>query len=89
MPNTICQKVFFTSTKTKDLYDLYMDSKKHSIATGARANISPKEGGRYSAHDDYIKGKNLQSVKNKLIVQTWRAAGWDKMTLIRRLLFVS
>jgi activator of HSP90 ATPase len=78
MPNTIYQKIVFTSTKTKDLYDLYMDSKKHSIATGAHASISPKEGGRYSAHDNYIKGKNLQLVKNRLIVQTWRSSDWDK-----------
>jgi len=78
MPNTIYQKIVFTGTKAKDLYDLYMDSKKHSFVTGAHANISPKEGGRYSAHDDYIRGRNLQVVKNKLIVQTWRAANWDK-----------
>ena len=78
MSNTIYQKIIFKNTKTKDLYDLYMNSKKHSIATGASANISPIEGGRYSAHDNYIKGKNLQLVKNKLIVQTWRASNWDK-----------
>ena len=78
MPNTIYQKIVFTSTKTKNLYDLYMDSKKHSIATGAHASISPKEGGRYSAHNNYIKGKNLQLVKNRLIVQTWRSSDWDK-----------
>ena len=35
-------------------------------------------GGRYSAHDNYIKGKNLQLVKNRLIVQTWRSSDWDK-----------
>jgi hypothetical protein len=63
-PNTICQKIVFRGAKTKDLYDLYMVSKKHSIGTGAAARISPKVGGRYSAHDDYIKGKNLQLVKD-------------------------
>jgi hypothetical protein len=25
-----------------------------------------------------LKGKNLQLIKNKLIAQTWRGAGWDK-----------
>ena len=78
MPTTIYQKIVFRGTKTKDLDDLYMDSKKPSLATGVAASISPKEGGRYSAHDDYIKGKNLQLVKNKLIVQTWRAMDRDK-----------
>ena len=78
MPKTIRQKILFKNATTKNLYDLYMDSKKHSAATGAPASISPKEGGRYSAHGNYIKGKNLQLIKNKLIVQTWRGAGWDK-----------
>jgi hypothetical protein len=73
MQNTIYQKIIFRSTKTKALYYLYMDSKKHPVATVSPANISPKEGGRYSAHDNYIKGENLQLVKNKLIMQTWRA----------------
>lgn len=55
-----------------------MYSKKHSISTGAPAIISPKEGGRYSAHDGYIKGENLQLIKNRLIIQIWRAVDWDK-----------
>lgn len=47
-----------------------MDSKKHSIATGAKARISTTEGGRYSAHGNYINGKNLQLVKTGLLLQT-------------------
>lgn len=78
MSKTIVQKVVFKNTTAKDLYDLYMNAKKHSTATGAPAKISSKEGGNYSAHDNYITGKNLKLVKDKLIVQTWRAQGWDK-----------
>jgi activator of HSP90 ATPase len=78
MPKTIVQKVVFKNTTPKDLYDLYMNEKKHSIATGAPAKISAKEGAAYSAHGGYITGKNLQLVKDRLIVQTWRAQGWDK-----------
>ncbi len=40
MPKTIIQKIVFRNTTAKDLYDLYMNSKKHSISTGARATIS-------------------------------------------------
>ena len=78
MPKTIVQKIVFKNTSPKDLYDLYMNAKKHSVATGAPAKISSKEGGTYSAHDGYITGKNLQLVKDKLIVQTWRADSWNK-----------
>ena len=55
-----------------------MNDKKHSVATGAPAKISAKEGSDYSVHNGYIYGKNLQLVKNKSIVQTWRAQSWDK-----------
>lgn len=78
MPRTIVQEVVFKNTTTKDLYDLYMNAKKHSAATGAPAKISAKEGSSFSVHNGYITGKNLQLLKNKLIVQTWRAKDWKK-----------
>ncbi len=77
MAKTIIQKIVFKNTTTKDLYDLYMNSKKHSIATGAPATISAKEGGKYSAHNGWITGENLKLVKDQLIIQTWRAQGWS------------
>jgi len=78
MPKTIVQKVVFKNTTPKVLYDLYMDAKKHSIVTGAPAKISEKEGSKFSAHGGYISGKNLQLLKDKLIVQSWKAEDWDK-----------
>lgn len=78
MLKTILQTVVFRNTARKDLYNIYMDSSKHSLITGTKAIISASEGGRYSAYDNYIKGKNLQLIKNKLIVQSWRASNWSK-----------
>ncbi|MCE9537730.1 MAG: SRPBCC domain-containing protein [Bacteroidetes bacterium] len=78
MPKTIVQKVVFKNTTAKALYELYMDAKKHSLVIGAPAKISAKEGIKYSAHGGYINGKNLQLVKDKLIVQSWKAEDWDK-----------
>jgi len=78
MAKTIVQKVVFKNTTSKALYELYMDAKKHSLVTGGPAKISAKEGSSYSVHGGYIKGKNLHLVKDKHIVQTWRAEGWDK-----------
>ena len=78
MPKTIVQKIVFKNTTAKALYDLYMDAKKHSLVTGAPAKISSKEGSKYSAHGGYITGKNLQLVKDKLIVQSWRAEDWNQ-----------
>ncbi len=78
MAKTIHQKIVFKNTSPKALYELYMNSKKHSKATGAPAKISAKIGGEYSAHGGYITGKNLHLAKDQTIVQTWRAQGWDK-----------
>ena len=77
MPKTITQEIVFNDTSPKILYDLYMDAEKHSMVTGAPATITTKEGDAYTAHGGYITGKNLLLVKDKLIVQTWRAQGWD------------
>jgi activator of HSP90 ATPase len=78
MAKTIIQKVTFKNTTPKAVYDLYMNAKKHSMISGAPATISTKVGSKYSVHGGYIKGENLHLVKDKLIVQTWRAEGWDK-----------
>lgn len=75
---TISQKVVFKETKKESLYDLYMNAKKHSEATGSPAKITEKEGSSFSAFDGYIVGKNLMIVKDQLIVQLWRGSDWAK-----------
>ena len=74
--NTV-QKVVFKNTTPKALYDLYMNAKKHSVATGAPANITNKTGSKFSTHNNYITGENLELIKDTLIVQTWRTQEWD------------
>jgi len=55
---------------------MYLDSKKHSAATGGRARISRKVGGVFTAWEGQLKGKNLLVVPKKMIVQSWRATHW-------------
>jgi activator of HSP90 ATPase len=78
MPKTISHKVVYKKTTPKCLYDLYMNAKKHSMIAGGPVKISAKEGANFSAHGDYITGSNLKLIKDKLILQTWRAQNWDK-----------
>jgi len=75
---TLTQKVVFKNATPEQLYDLYMDAKLHSLVTGAPAKITKKEGASFSAHGDYIKGKNFHLVPGKLIVQSWRGQDWKK-----------
>lgn len=77
MSKTIVQKILFKNTTAQVLYDLYMDARKHSLTTGGKAKISAKEGSLFNVYDGYATGKNLQLIKGKLIVQSWRASDWD------------
>ena len=73
MPKIILQTVVFKNTTPETLYDIYMDSKKHSKATGGTAKISSKIGSSYSAWDGYINGTTFQLITGKMIVQSWRS----------------
>ena len=77
---TIVQKVKFKATP-QELFDLYMDSKKHSEATGGKAVLSKNAGGSFLAWDGYIEGKNLVLVPGRLIVQAWRTSEFKKSDL--------
>lgn len=74
---TIKQSVNVNTTP-KEVYDVIMDSKKHSKLTGSVAKMSSKVGGKFTAYDSYIDGKNLELVSGKKIVQSWHASDWEK-----------
>lgn len=68
--NIINQKVTF-NTSPEILYNMLMQEKKQEAFTGAEAKISNRVGGKFSAWDGYISGKNLELEKGKKIVQEW------------------
>jgi activator of HSP90 ATPase len=74
---TIIQKVKFKAAP-KELYDIFLDSKKHSLATGSKANVNSKIGGKFTAWDGYISGRNLGLVPGQMIVQSWRTSEFKK-----------
>ena len=77
MTPVIEQSVSFSATPAK-LYELFMDSAKHSAATGMPAKVSRKVGGKWSAFGGMILGKNLVLIPNRRIVQAWRSSEWKK-----------
>jgi activator of HSP90 ATPase len=77
MVPTIQQSVRFR-TSPQALYDLYLDSKKHSAATGTPAKLSRRAGGKFTAFGRALEGKNLFLTSGKQIVQFWRASHWKK-----------
>ena len=59
-----------------ELFEMFLDSKKHAAVTGAPAKISRKVGGTFTAHGGHLQGRTLMIVPNRLIVQAWRATQW-------------
>ena len=74
---TIEQKVVIPATPD-EVYEAFMDAKKHSAFTGGKATSNPKVGGKFTAWDGYISGKNLELEKGKKIVQEWITTEWPK-----------
>ncbi len=77
MTPVIRQRVRFRASP-RALFDLYLDSRRHSLSTSAPATISRKAGGKFKAFGEQLEGKNLLIVPGKQFVQLWRATHWKK-----------
>jgi len=72
---TIQQTVRF-SASPRAVYELLMDSRKHTALSGEKARISRRVGGPFTAWGSHITGINLVLKPGRRIVQAWRATGW-------------
>ena len=72
---TITQIVVIPASP-EDVYDAFMNAKKHSAFTGAKATCNATVGGEFTAWDGYISGRNLELEKGKCIVQEWITTEW-------------
>jgi len=61
-----------------EVYEVLMDSEKHSNFTESNAKISRNIGGKFTTFDNWASGKNIELVKDKKIVQTWRGEDWPE-----------
>lgn len=76
-PKTVRQAVVIAAPPD-EVYGVLMNSKRHAKLIGSTARISPKVGGKFTAYDGWIQGKNLALVPGKKIVQLWRGDDWEK-----------
>ena len=67
---TIKQKVVIPASP-KEVYEAYVDPKKHSKFTGTKATGKAVVGGKFTAWDGYISGKYLELDDGKRVVQEW------------------
>ncbi|MEP7104121.1 MAG: SRPBCC family protein [Candidatus Dojkabacteria bacterium] len=63
-----------------EVYEAFLDSKKHAAFTGASAEIDSKVGGEFSVWDGSLHGKTIELIPDEKIVQLWRSEeeGWPK-----------
>ncbi len=54
------------------VYKAWLSGKEHAAMTGGAATGSARVGGKFTAWDGYIEGKNLELEPGKRIVQSWR-----------------
>ena len=62
--------------KPVQVYDAFVNARKHSAFTGAKATCDPKAGGKFTAYDGYISGKNVKLERARRIVQEWQTTEW-------------
>ena len=74
---TIEQTATFNASP-HDVYELLMDSEKHTKFTGSKATISRELGSSFTAYDGALSGTILELVPDVKIVETWRGSddGW-------------
>jgi activator of HSP90 ATPase len=75
--STIIDRVIINASPD-EVYDAFMDSKKHSEFTGSKATGKPKEGTNFSAWNGYISGKNIKLIEGQKIIQDWITTDWPK-----------
>lgn len=77
MKKTIRQKVI-VAAKSIEIYEAFVNAKKHSAFTGSKATGEGKVGGKFTAWDGYISGKFLELDEGKKIVQEWITTEWPE-----------
>ena len=74
---TIRQTVHI-SAKPQEVYEAFVDAKKHGEFTGARVKFDAKVGGKFDIWGGELTGENVELVQGKKIVQKWRASDWPE-----------
>jgi activator of HSP90 ATPase len=74
---TIRQTELFDASPA-EVYEAYVNPKKHAAFTGQAATGTPRAGCKFTAGDGYITGKYVKLEKGKRIVQEWTTTEWPE-----------
>jgi len=79
---TIRQSVTFKASPHA-VYEALMDSRKHARFTSAKAKISRKVNGRFTAYDGYIEGVHLDLCQTRKLCNHGAAMTGRKITFLK------
>lgn len=74
---TIKQTVHINA-RPQEVYEAYVEAKKHAEFTGAKVKFENKVGGKFDIWDGELAGENIELVEGKKIVQKWQANDWPE-----------
>jgi activator of HSP90 ATPase len=74
----IRQKILIPNSTPEQVYRALLSSKEHSKFTGSPAKVSARVGGKFTAWNEYISGRNIELRDGKMIVQEWQTTGWPE-----------
>jgi activator of HSP90 ATPase len=77
MTDSLRQNLIFDATPDR-VFNALLDSGTFSAMTGAPAEIDSSAGGAFSCFGGAITGRNLEVVRDRRIVQGWRAGPWPE-----------
>ena len=72
----VIKQIEVVSATPAEVYQAYVDPKKHAAFTGTETTGTPKVGGRFTAGDGYISGKYLSLEPGKKIKHEWTTTEW-------------
>ena len=72
---TITQRQLIPA-KPMQVYEALINARKHAEFTGSKATCESKVGGKFTAWDGYISGRNLILEPGRRIVQEWKTTEW-------------
>ena len=87
--STIKHVVLIPNATPLQIFRALTTSKMHFEVTGSPAKVNARVGGKFTAWDEYITGKNLKLVKGKKIVQEWRTTEWPSVSTPSSLLDIT
>jgi activator of HSP90 ATPase len=77
VPRIVKQSVTLPAP-AKKLYAMYLSPRMHGAITGGKVAIGSRPGAGFSAFGGALRGKMLQTIRGKLIVQSWRSTAFRK-----------